>query len=268
MVSILDSSSSLLLNSLYQNVLPPSFNPPNCFLSLFLSFSFFLCRCSPPSVYLSQIPTIRRCKEKQTIVYSCNSGIVRTLPSSAGIQFAFTRSFSLFLPLSLTHCIVYSTLSSLSALHARSRLERRCAPSRSALFNPVPRNTHAFLFARSIDGLINDVSTVSAFACRTAVADGTASARIAATTSIAHIVDSVDSAQGGFVHPRHRRRHPPRRRTRRRRYPNVDSFVPSVAFPLLSLSLFFPFLPLFHAFFKSHSPCTQTGVYYYCMLVY
>lgn len=114
MVSTLDSSSSLLLNSLYRNVLPP-----NCFLSLFLSFSFFLCRCSPPSVYLSQIPTVAKRNRLSYIV-----GLQfrhRTLPSSAGIQFAFTRSFSLFLPLSLTHCIVYSTLSSLSALCARSR---------------------------------------------------------------------------------------------------------------------------------------------------
>jgi len=129
---------------------------------------------------------------------------------------------------------------------------------------PVPRNTHARLFARSIDGLIN-VSAV-----------GTASARIAVTASINRAPRRFRSRR-----VRHRRRRP-RRRTRRRRYRDVTRpLTPSAAFPLLSLSrslsvcclsLFFSLslslsLSLFlllllrRAFLKSHSPCTQAGVY-------
>lgn len=139
-------SSSLRLHSLYRNALPPSFNPPNCSLSLSLSFLSFHRSSSP--VRFSRAAAIRRRAERNGRFIGLQFRH-RTLPPSVGIQFAFTRPSALL-------CLLLLFSFSLPRSYPPFALARGKVRDR-----PVPRNTHARLFARSIDGLINDVSAVA-----------------------------------------------------------------------------------------------------------
>jgi len=214
----------LHLHLLYRNVLPPSSNSPNCSLhsfslSLVLSFlplpafnsTFSDIHNSPSRVLVSSsvMPDLRQRTsrgEKRTIYHGISSCSAVRYRRAQEFQFAFTRSFSLFL----------LTLLTPSAL---------CARSREGARRPVPWNTYARLFARSIDGLIN-VSTVGRRRHGLGAHRGHSIDQSRAS-SISFAADSCIRDIAVIV------------RARRRRYRDVTRSLtpPSVAFPLRSLSL-------------------------------
>lgn len=169
-------SSSLRSRSLYQNALPPSSNPPNCSLSLSLSFFPFL--RSSSSVRFSRAAAIRRRAERNVYPAAVPAPHV-TAERRNSIRFYSPVLLHLLLPFFLP--FAPSTYPPFAL--ARGKVRDR----------PVPRNTHARLFARSIDGLINDVSAV---ARRTAAARPRRASR-PRHRSIARLVDSV---RGRFMY--------------------------------------------------------------------